>query len=53
MKTEKPTEYCQQCGQQIKGELRHLLRVCVNCNKLKKVTPLTLNKFSNTMKGWA
>ena len=55
MKTEKPNGHCQECGDELHGYMKHLLRVCVGCSHLKieGQERLKLGNLSRTAKGWA
>jgi len=55
MKTEKPKGFCQQCGNEITGNLKNLLRICQDCSKkaIEGKERQTLVLSGNRHKGWA
>lgn len=55
MKTETPNGFCQQCGNEITGNLKNLLRICQDCSKkpLEGKERQTLVLSGTRHKGWA
>jgi len=53
MATEHPMGHCQECGQEISKNLKHLLRICPDCSKLNFTQKLTLTMSNRKAKGWA